>query len=88
MKSRGKFTTNYGGGWACKASPRHIAMHDIALDIDEEIGQGKLKSNSKDECWNVRPDQLLTKKTARLNKELGVHKINKYGEKMNRFKHD
>jgi len=63
--------------------PYRIAMKDISeylhsqnLQIVDEHG----------DVWVVTPSRMANKETRRLNAELGLHKINKHGNRMARFK--
>lgn len=63
--------------------PYRIAMKDISeylrsqnLQIADENG----------DVWVVTPSRLFNKETRKLNNELGLHKVNKYGNRMARFK--
>jgi len=63
--------------------PYRIAMKDISeylrsqnLQIVDEHG----------DVWVVTPSHMANKETRKLNVELGLHKINKHGNRMARFK--
>jgi len=63
--------------------PYRIAMKDISeylhsqnLQIVDENG----------DVWVVTPARMANKETRKLNIELGLHKVNKYGNRMARFK--
>jgi len=62
---------------------RVCVMHDISEYIKESnqkiIGENK-------EVLIVTPNLLFTKENRKLNAELGLHKVNKFGEKMIRPK--
>lgn len=40
--------------------------------------------DNNDDVWVVTPSRINTKETSILNRKLGLHKVNLYGEKMNR----
>ena len=61
-----------------KKSVANIAMKDISKYLnDNDIPI----HNGKQDTWYVRPEHLYTKEQRRLNRELGLHKINKQHEK-------
>lgn len=63
--------------------PYRIAMKDIS----EYLHSQKLKIvDENGDVWVVTPSRMANKETRRLNIELGVHKVNKYGKRMARFK--
>ena len=67
---------------AFKESVQRIAFEDITKYLKEE---GETNTPFSD-IWIVPPKYLNTKKNRFLNKLLGLHKINKYGQAMARSK--
>ena len=56
-------------------------------DISEYLHNQNLQIfDEKGDVWVVTPSRVINKEARRLNKELGLDKINYYGEKMNRHK--
>lgn len=47
-------------------------------DITEYLNENGRESLF-DEVWYVTPNEMNSKETRALNRELGIHKINKYG---------
>ena len=59
-----------------------IAMSDISEYLKSQNIQ--IYDNNCD-VWIVTPSRIYNKEVRNLNKKLGLHKINKFGDKMNRF---
>lgn len=66
-----------------KNSAFNVAKRDISADIRSQ--KLKIKDNYKD-VWVVTPHRIATKTTIRLNRELGLHKVNFHKGNMNRYK--
>ena len=64
-----------------KISPFKQACIDISNYLKEE-GVNIIDH----EVWNVYPTTMNNKLTRILNNKLNIHKINKRGERMNRYK--
>lgn len=63
-------------------NPYKIAMKDIS----DYLRSQKLQIiDDKGDVWIVTPIKMANKETRKLNKELGLHKINKLGRRINRF---
>lgn len=63
--------------------PYRIAMKDISEYLHSQNLQ---IVDGNGDVWVVTPSRMANKETRRLNIELGLHKVNKYGKRMNRFK--
>lgn len=59
-----------------KYTAKRVALSDISKYLQEN--DIKLHGWNMD-IWIVTPRQIDNAETARLNKELGLHKINKFG---------
>ena len=57
-----------------KTSARRQALKDIALYLKQNDFPVNCFNR---EIWHVAPNRLNTKEISRLNRELGLHKINK-----------
>jgi hypothetical protein len=68
-----------------KESPFKQASKDI-LDYLNNEGISSYCGNQ--EVWIVLPTVMLSKYTRSLNNKLGLHKINKHGERMSRYKNN
>jgi DNA-binding cell septation regulator SpoVG len=60
-----------------------IAMKDISEYLHS---QNINIIDGNDDVWVVTPSRMQNKETRKLNSELGLHKINKHGIKMSRYK--
>lgn len=58
---------------------RTTVMHDISKDLEESNPDYKCEDG---DVWTFTPNLLFNKETRLLNNKLGIHKVNKYGEKM------
>ena len=74
---------NSGGRLIGSDTPCRIAMRDISEYLRSQNIQ--IYDGNYD-VWVVTPSRMMNKKTRRLNMELGLHKVNKSGNRMNRFK--
>jgi hypothetical protein len=63
--------------------PYRIAMKDISEYLHS---QNLHLADENGDVWVVTPSRLFNKETRKLNNELGLHKVNKYGNRMARFK--
>lgn len=63
--------------------PYRIAMKDISEYLRSQNIQ---IVDEKGDVWVVTPSMMANKKTRKLNIELGLHKVNKFGNRMARFK--
>ena len=63
--------------------PYRIAMKDISEYLRSQNLQ---KVDENGDVWVVTPSRIFNKETRKLNNELGLHKVNKYGNRMARFK--
>ena len=63
-------------------SPYRIAMKDISEYLHSQNLQ---IVDGKGDVWVVTPASMANKETTRLNMELNLHKVNKYGNRMARF---
>ena len=61
--------------------PYRIAMKDISNYLKENY----FVRDEYQDVWFVTPSFMMNKESRKLNKKLGLHKINKYGQKMNKF---
>jgi|694.fasta_scaffold56089_9 hypothetical protein len=61
--------------------PYRIAMKDISNYLKENY----FVRDEYQDVWFVTPYYMMNKESRKLNKKLGLHKINKYGQKMNKF---
>ena len=68
-----------------KRRPKTEAFHDIAEWLKEE--DIKIMDGNHD-VWVVTGARLDTKEQRDLNKELGIHKVNKTASNMSRFKNE
>jgi len=62
-----------------KTLPKHTAFNDIQKEIKRMVSLDVFHKNhekSKD-VWTYSPYKLDNKETRRLNRQLGIHKINK-----------
>lgn len=60
-----------------------IALHDISEYLQKQNLQ---ITDGHNDVWVVTPSRMFNKESRRLNAELGLHKINKYGQRMARYK--
>ena len=58
-----------------KAAMKDISRHINSLDI--------AITDENNDTWVVLPVEINTKETRALNRLLGLHTVNKFGEKMN-----
>lgn len=65
--------------------PARVAMRDISEYLRN---QNLLIFDENDDVWVVTPERMNNKETRKLNKELGLHKINMNSKRMNRSKHN
>lgn len=63
-------------------SAAKIALKDIS---DYLASQGEKIYDKNFDVWVLTPHRMFNKETRRLNRALGIHKINKFGDRMNRF---
>jgi len=63
--------------------PYRIAMKDISEYLRS---QNLHLADENGDVWVVTPSRMFNKETRKLNNELGLHKVNKYGNRMARFK--
>lgn len=68
-----------------KGAPKTEALHDISEWLKEE--NIKIVDGNHD-VWVVTGARLDTKEQRNLNKELGIHKVNKTADNMSRFKNE
>lgn len=61
-----------------KNSPYRLAMRDISEDIRL---QNLTIIDDNFDVWVVCPSRVFTKESRKLNAELGLHKINKFGHR-------
>lgn len=58
-------------------------------DISEEIRKSDLKLiDENDDVWIVTPSRMDNKETRRMNKELGINRLNYLGNNNGRKTHD
>jgi hypothetical protein len=63
--------------------PYRVALKDIA----EYLTQHKMnKRDEHGDIWNVTAKQMANKQVRRMNIELGVHKVNKFGSRVGKRK--
>jgi hypothetical protein len=65
-------------------SARGVALRDISIYL-RKIGI-KPGNAKQEDIWYVFPYQFNNKETRRLNAELGIHKVNKFGGKMKHYR--
>jgi hypothetical protein len=61
-------------------TPAKTAMKDIGQHI---YSSDIIITDENNDTWVVLPIEINTKETRALNRLLGLHTINKFGEKMN-----
>jgi len=63
-------------------------LYRIAMkDISEYLRSQNLQIvDENGDVWVVTPSRMFNKETRKLNNELGLHKVNKCGNRMARFK--
>lgn len=66
-----------------KASPMITALRDISKYLDE---RGLLPKPFSKETWIVSSDRINNKQQRKLNKELGIHVVNRNKFNMSRTK--
>lgn len=64
--------------------PYRLAMKDISNYLKENY----FVRDEYQDVWFVTPSFMMNKESRKLNKKLGLHKINMHGKKMNRFKNN
>lgn len=64
-------------------NPYRIAMKDISEYLHS---QNLHLADENGDVWVVTPYRMFNKETRKLNNELGLHKVNKYGNRNARFK--
>lgn len=64
-------------------NPSRIAMKDISEYLRSQNIQIVDKMG---DVWVVTPSRMANKETRKLNNELGLHKVNKYGKRRARLK--
>lgn len=73
-----KFNTPVVSGLIGSNRPSLIAMKDISEYLHSQNLQIVDENN---DVWVVTPSRMANKETRRLNIELGLHKVNKYGNR-------
>lgn len=65
----------------------HSASKLAAMDIAKYIKEQPVIyiKECKHDVWYCCNSHLFTHEQKMLNKQLGIHKVNKFGEKMNRY---